>query len=192
MKFGYARVSTNEQVTALQTDALMNAGCQKVYSENCSGKSKERPQLEKLLDTLRAGDVVVVWRLDRLGRSLKDLIEIVEGFKEKNVQFISLSESIDTTTATGGLIFGIFASIAQFERNLTSERTKVGLASARKRGRVGGRKPKLTDKQAKLAQSMLMDSSVTKVDVAQHFSISRPTLDKALKLLDEPDQGSLL
>tara|TARA_R110001592_G_C13180977_1_gene750894 strand:+ start:89 stop:667 length:579 start_codon:yes stop_codon:yes gene_type:complete len=192
MKIGYARVSTNEQDTALQIDALEKSGCERVYSEKRSGKRKERPQLGKLLDALRPGDIVVVWRLDRLGRSTKDLIELIETLKDKGVEFVSLTESIDTTTATGELVFGIFAAIAQFETNLISDRTKAGLESARKRGRVGGRKPKLTLKQAKLAQSMLLDSTVTKSDVAQHFDISRPTLDKALKGLDKPEQGSLL
>jgi DNA invertase Pin-like site-specific DNA recombinase len=192
MKIGYARVSTSLQDTALQLDALEKAGCERIYSESISGKDKNRQKLNEMINALRAGDIVLVWRLDRLGRSTKDLIELVDVFKSKDVQFVSLTESIDTTTATGQLIFGFFASMAQFERNLLSERTKAGIAAARKRGRVGGRKPKMTKKQAKLAQAMLLDSCVTKTEVASHFKVSRPTLDKMLRDLGEPEQRSLL
>lgn len=192
MKIGYSRVSTQDQSNDLQNDALLSAGCERIYEDCFSGKSKSRPGLEKMLGALRAGDTVIVWRLDRLGRSLKDLIELVESFREKEVQFISLTENISTETAMGGLVFHLFASIAEFERSLISERTRAGLEAARKRGRVGGRKAKLTSKQAKMAQAMLEDSSVTKTDVAGHFGVSRPTLNKALDALEVPDQCSLL
>ncbi|MFK5950644.1 MAG: recombinase family protein [Methylococcales bacterium] len=140
MKIGYARVSTEQQNEDAQLDALNAAECEKLYIEKCSGKSKNRPQLERMLDALRKGDIVVVQRLDRLGRSLKDLIELLDGFKSQGVHFISLNESIDTTSAVGELAFHIIASVAQFERQLISEKTKVGLASARARGRKAAEK----------------------------------------------------
>lgn len=180
MKIGYARVSTDEQSDNAQIDALKIVGCEKIYREIYSGRSKTRPELERMFDTLREGDVVVVQRLDRLGRSLKDLIELLDNFKAKKVQFISLSENIDTTTAVGELAFHLIGSIAQFERRLISERTKAGLDAARARGRKGGRKPKLTIADIKKAQAMLSDPKITKSEVAEHFKVSRPTLNKAL------------
>jgi DNA invertase Pin-like site-specific DNA recombinase len=133
-----------------------------------------------MIDALRKGDVIVVQRLDRLGRSLKDLIELLDSFKSKQVQFISLNESIDTSTAVGELAFHMIGSIAQFERRLISERTKAGLDAARARGRNGGRKVKLSLSDVKKAKAMLLDPEVTKAEVAKHFSVSRPTLNKAL------------
>ena len=180
MRIGYARVSTEEQNEDAQLDGLNAAGCEKLYIEKCSGKSKSRPELERMLDSLRKGDIVVVQRLDRLGRSLKDLIELLDGFKSLGVQFISLNESIDTTSAVGELAFHIIASVAQFERQLISERTKAGLASARARGRKGGRKVKLSVSDIKKAQAMLLNPEMTKAEVAKHFAVSRPTLNKAL------------
>ncbi|QDP01564.1 recombinase family protein [Thalassotalea sp. PS06] len=180
MKLGYARVSTDEQSDNAQIDALEVAGCKRIYREKYSGKLKSRPELERMLDALRSGDIVVVQRLDRLGRSVKDLIELIESFKQKEVQFISLNESIDTTTASGELIFHMISAIAQFERRLIVERTNAGLAAARARGRKGGRKPKLSQKDIKQAKAMLLDPLVTKSEVAEHFGVSRPTLNKAL------------
>lgn len=181
MKIGYARVSTDEQDTAAQLDALKSAGCDRIYEENVSGKStKNRPELNRLLDAVRPGDVIVVHRLDRLGRSLKDLIELLDSFRASDVKFISLSESIDTTTPTGELTFHLIGAIAQFERALISERTKAGLAAARARGRKGGRKPSMTASDIKKAKAMLLDPMMTKIEVAKHFGVSRPTLDKAL------------
>ncbi len=181
MKIGYARVSTDEQDTAAQLDALKSYGCERMYEENGSGKSaKDRPELNKLLDAIRAGDVVVVHRLDRLGRSLKDLIELLDSFRASDVKFVSLAESIDTTTPAGELTFHLIGAIAQFERALISERTKAGLAAARARGRKGGRKPVMSKSDAKKAKAMLLDPTVTKAEVAKHFGISRPTLNKAL------------
>jgi len=180
MKIGYARVSTDEQSDNAQIDALNIIGCEKTYREIYSGRSKSRPELERMIDTLREGDVVVVQRLDRLGRSLKDLIELLDSFKAKKVQFISLNENIDTTTAVGELAFHMIASIAQFERRLISERTKAGLDAARARGRKGGRKAKLTLADIKKAKAMLSDPDMTKSEVADHFKVSRPTLNKAL------------
>lgn len=180
MKIGYARVSTDEQSDNAQIDALEAAGCTRVYREKYSGKSRTRPELERMIDTLRDGDIVVVQRLDRLGRSLKDLIELLDTIKSKQVQFISLSESIDTTTAVGELAFHMIGSIAQFERRLISERTKAGLDAARARGRKGGRKEKLSSADIKKAKAMLSDPKMTKSEVAEHFKVSRPTLNKAL------------
>ncbi len=180
MKIGYARVSTDEQSDRAQIDALHQAGCERVYQERASGKSRQRPELERMIDALRTGDIVIVQRLDRLGRSLKDLIELLDGFKQQGVQFISLNESIDTTTAVGELAFHMIGSIAQFERRLISERTKAGLAAARARGRKGGRKAKLSLLDIKKAQAMLLDPEMTKAEVARHFGVSRPTLNKAL------------
>lgn len=184
MRIGYARVSTDEQNNSLQIDALQKFGIDKIYKEQASGKSKNRPELTRMLDSLRPGDSVVVWRLDRLGRSLKDLIELIEIFRIGGITFISISEQIDTSTAVGELTFHIFASIAQFERQLNSERTKAGLASARARGRFGGRKPSMTKQQIKLAQSMLLDKNISIKEAAEHFGVSRPTLYKALKSVD--------
>lgn len=180
MKIGYVRVSTEEQSQDSQLDALNEAGCERIYREKISGKSKKRPELERMIDTLREGDVVVVQRLDRLGRSLKDLIELLDGFKQQGVQFISLNENIDTTSAIGELAFHMIGSIAQFERRLISERTKAGLEAARARGRKGGRKEKLSAYDIKKAQAMLLDPEMTKAEVAKHFDVSRPTLNKAL------------
>lgn len=192
MKIGYARVSTEDQELSLQVDALKAFGCAKIYTEKASGSNLSRPELEKALDNLRSGDTLVVWRLDRLGRSLPHLIETVGELKEKNVQFASTTENLDTSSEAGQLIFHIFGAIAQFERSLISERTKAGMAAARKKGKRAGRKPAMTPKEAKLATSMLLSDSVTKTEVAKHFGVSRPTLDKALKSvkLDE-EQGHL-
>lgn len=178
MKIGYARVSTIDQNSQLQLDALNNAGCDRIYEERVSAKTKDRPELNRLLDAIREGDTVVVWRLDRLGRSIKDLIELVDKFKSLKVQFISLTENIDTSSPSGELIFHIFASIAQFERSLIVERTKAGLASARRRGIKGGRKKKLTDSDIQKAQAMLNSKEITVSDVAKHFNVSRTTLYK--------------
>jgi DNA invertase Pin-like site-specific DNA recombinase len=180
MKIGYARVSTDEQSDNAQIDELEAAGCERIYREKYSGRSIIRPELERMIDALRKGDVIVVQRLDRLGRSLKDLIELLDSFKSEHVQFISLNESIDTTTAVGELAFHMIGSIAQFERRLISERTKAGLDAARARGRKGGRKVKLSLSDVKKAKAMLLDPEVTKAEVAKHFSVSRPTLNKAL------------
>jgi DNA invertase Pin-like site-specific DNA recombinase len=177
MRIGYVRVSTEEQNENAQLDALNPACCEKLYIEKCIGKSKHRPQLERMIDVLRKDDIIVVQRLDRLGRSLKDLIELLDGFKSKEVQFISLNESIDTTSAVGELAFHIIASVAQFERQLISERTKAGSASAR--ARKGGRKEKLLENDVKKASAMLRDPEMTKTEVARHFGVSRSTLNKA-------------
>jgi DNA invertase Pin-like site-specific DNA recombinase len=144
MKIGYARVSTADQNLDLQIDALKIAGCEVIFKEHITGKNTERPELQKMLAQLRSGDQMVVWKLDRLGRSLKDLIDLVAGFNENKVDFISLNESINTSTPAGKLIFTLFASLAEFEKDIIKERTKAGLSAAKARGRTGGKKKGLT------------------------------------------------
>src|SRR4051794_38726481 len=157
MLIGYARVSTGDQTLDLQTDALNAAGCDRVFTDILSGVKAERPGLAEAIDYVRAGDTLVVWRLDRLGRSLPHLIETVTQLETKGIGFRSLTEQIDTTTPGGKLIFHIFGSLAEFERDLIRERTHAGLASARARGRVGGRPKKLTEKQLALAKHLYAD-----------------------------------
>ena len=180
MRIGYARVSTEDQNTSLQNDALKNAGCEQLFEEKISGKSKDRPELDICLKVLREGDILVVWRLDRLGRSLEHLVQIIRDLESRKIGFLSLTESIDTTNAGGKLIFHIFAALAEFERNLISERTKAGLKAARARGRKGGRKAKLTNSDMRKAAAMLRDPLVTKTEVAKHFGVSRVTLNAGL------------
>jgi len=181
MLIGYARVSTADQQANLQVDALREVGCESIYEEVVSGIAKARPRLEECLRHLRQGDTLIVWRLDRLGRSLKDLVAIVSDLDRQKIGFKSLTESIDTTTAGGKLIFHIFGSLAEFERSLLSERTKAGLKAARARGRMGGRRPKMSKPDVKKAAAMLADPSITKTEVARHFAVTRTTLDAALK-----------
>ena len=150
MKIGYARVSTRDQNLELQIEALQKFGCEKLFQEKQSAV-KERPELERMLTMLRAGDVVVVWKLDRLGRSLRHLVDLMALFKEKEVEFISLNDNIDTTTIQGRLIFNLFASFAEFERELIRERTMAGLKKAKENGRIGGRKKGLPDAAKKTA-----------------------------------------
>ncbi len=186
MHIGYARVSTQEQNPELQLDALAKAGCEQVFQEKISGKDRDRPELETCLKVLRKGDTLVVWRLDRLGRSLKDLVEIVHALEERGIGFQSLTEKIDTTHAGGKLVFHVFAALAEFERNLIRERTLAGLAAARARGRKGGRKPKLSASDVRKAAAMLHDPFMTKTEVARHFGVSRVTLNLALEREGHP------
>lgn len=180
MLIGYARVSTEDQRMDLQIDALRKAGCDDddfIYKEHASGKTAKRAELQRCLGTLRKGDTLVVYKLDRLGRSMKDLISIVTKLGERGVEFRSLTENIDTTTPAGTFFFHLFGSFAQFERDLISERTKAGLAAARARGRRGGRKRKLSEKQAKLAVKILNeDQSLKHEEVAKGMGVSRATL----------------
>ncbi len=151
---GYARVSTAEQDPALQLDALGGAGCWRVFTDHASGSREDRPELVAALDSLRRGDTLVVWRLDRLGRSLPHLIETVTGLRERGVGFRSVTEAIDTTTAGGRLVFHLFGALAEFERQLIRDRTLAGLAAARARGRVGGRPRTMTPAKLRLARAM--------------------------------------
>lgn len=178
---GYARVSNDAQDAALQVDALHAAGCIKVFTDTASGSLASRPQLDRMLDQLRPGDVVVVWRLDRLGRSLKNLIALVEDLAERGVGFRSLSESIDTTTANGKLFFSIMGALAEFERDLIRERTMAGLAAARARGRVGGRPPVMTPDKIKIARQMYDSRDHTVEAIAQTLGVSRKTVYRHLE-----------
>jgi len=177
-RIGYARVSTDDQTLDLQLDALAMSGCDTVYQETASGKSKDRLELVHCLKALRQGDVLVVWRLDRLGRSLSDLVRIVSELEQRGIGFESLTEKIDTTSATGKLTFHVFAALAEFERNIIRERTKAGLDAARARGRKGGRKPALNDKQVREVNAMMADPQIQVSDVAKKYGVSRTTLYK--------------
>ena len=176
MFIGYARISTHEQNLDLQKDALEKAGCKKIYVEQMSGSSRIRPELEKTLEMLRNGDTLVVWRLDRLGRSLKHLIELITKLEQREIGFKSLMESMDTTTSGGKLVFHIFGALAEFEHNLIRERTSAGLAAARARGRNGGRPLKLDEKKRELAIKLYNERERSIKEICQMMGISRPTL----------------
>ena len=180
MKFGYARVSTQDQNLDLQLDELNKYGVDKTYHEKMTGTKKDRPELEELYKVLREGDTVVVWKLDRIGRSMKHLIELIDDFKNKGIGFVSLKENIDTTTATGKLIFRIFASLAEFERDMISERTKAGLESARARGRKGGR-PKKGNGKVQLALKMYDSKEYSISQIEEATGISKATLYRRIK-----------
>ena len=177
---GYARVSTNGQELKLQTDALLKAGVQKrlIFVDKISGSKSERPGLDACQKEIREGDILVVWRLDRLGRSVRHLIDLVEELRQRGVGFKSICDgAIDTTTASGELIFNVFASLAQFERRLIQERTKAGLTAARARGRLGGRKPvAVDDPRVQTAKKMHADKTMPVQDICKTLRISRPTL----------------
>ena len=179
MIIGYARVSTDDQSLDSQTDALSAAGAEKVFADKISGSRRARPDLDRLLEQLRDGDVVTVTKYDRLARSLKDLLEIVEVIRERGAGFRSLAEDIDTTTPAGRLVFHVFASIAQFERERISERTREGLASARKRGRVGGRPPALSAVQKKEVRRMRDEERRAIAEIARLFKVSERTVRRA-------------
>lgn len=182
-RIGYARVSTADQDLAPQLDILHARGCDPTYSEHASGKTADRPELTNAMKALRAGDTLVVWRLDRLGRSLPDLIATVNELGQRGIAFESVTEAIDTTTAAGKLVFNIFASLADFERHLISERTRAGLVAGRARGRLGGRPPALTPKQLREARLLLTDPDATVTAVAERYGVSRTTLYKGLREL---------
>jgi len=181
MLVGYARVSTFDQTLDLQRDALQQAGCERVFTDTASGAQAERPGLAEALDFARAGDTLVVWRLDRLGRSLKHLIEVVTDLSERGIGFRSLSESIDTTTSGGKLVFHVFGALAEFERELIRERTQAGLAAARARGRKGGRPKTLTPKQVELLRDMYANKNNSIADITQTLRISKATLYRYLE-----------
>ncbi|MCL8208663.1 MAG: recombinase family protein [Actinomycetia bacterium] len=181
MLIGYARVSTTDQTPALQEDALRQAGCTKIFRDVMSGAAADRPGLQQALEYVRPGDVLVVWKLDRLGRSLKHLIAVVEDLRARGVGFRSLQEEMDTTTPGGQLIFHIFGALAEFERALIRERTRAGLAAARARGRQGGRPRKLTPDAVRLAQQMLAQPGTTVTAVAAALHVHRGTLYRAFR-----------
>lgn len=180
MKIGYARISTIDQNLELQTDALEKVGCEKIFTDRASGSKDDRKGLLDAIEFCRKGDSLVVWKLDRLGRSLKHLIETINKLHEREVGFVSVQESIDTTTSGGKLIFHVFGALAEFERELIRERTNAGLASARSRGRLGGRPRVMTAKQLRLAKTMLKDSNTTIKEVCQTLQVSKTTLYRYL------------
>jgi DNA invertase Pin-like site-specific DNA recombinase len=180
MLIGYARVSTYEQTLNLQKDALENAGCTKIFTDTASGAKTERKGLEEALTYVRKGDTLVVWRLDRLGRSLPHLITTMTDLEEGGIGFKSLTENIDTTTSGGKLIFHIFGALAEFERNLIRERTQAGLTAARDRGRKGGRPKALSAKQLSIARD-LYEKRHTIAEICRMLKISRATLYRSIK-----------
>ena len=179
MIFGYARVSTDDQFLDAQTEALLAAGAERVFAEKISGSTRKRPQLDRLLELLRPGDVIVVTKYDRLARSLRELLDIVEAIKKRGGGFQSLAEDIDTTTPAGRLIFHVFASIAQFERERIAERTREGLEAAKKRGRIGGRPPALSAAQRAEVRRMRDDEGRRLTEIAQLFRVSVKTVRRA-------------
>lgn len=176
MNIGYARVSTLDQSLDLQIDALNSIGCEKVFQEKITGAKLDRHELNEAINYARANDVLVVWKLDRLGRSLKDLLAIVSNLERRQIGLRSLHENIDTTTPTGKLIFHIFASLAEFEKDLIKERTNAGLAAARVRGRQGGRPKSLTEKQIALLKTLYEDKNTPISEIAKLLNISKKTI----------------
>lgn len=184
MKIGYTRVSTQDQYLEMQLDALGKAGCEKVFQEKASGIKADRPQLAAMQQILREGDVIYIYKLDRLGRSLKHLIEMTSDFEKRGIGLVSINDHIDTTTAQGRLIFNIFASLAEFERDLIRERTRSGLEAARARGRKGGRSRGLSkeaEKTAMLAQTLYNERKLRVNEIASDLKISKMTLYKYLR-----------
>lgn len=178
---GYARVSTEDQNLNLQLDALSKAGCIKIFEEKVSGRNIERTALKSMLEYIRPEDTIIVWKLDRLGRSLKNLIEIVNLLKEKNIGFKSLQENIDTTTSIGTFFFHMMAALAQFEKDLIRERTLAGLSAARDRGKIGGRPKKLTDQDIIMIKALYSNKDLPLKDILNRFNITKTTLYRILK-----------
>ena len=176
MLVGYMRVSTSEQSLDLQRDALKGAACERFYQDTCGGGVTERPGITQALDQLRAGDALVVWKLDRIGRSLSHVVELVATLQARNVGLIVLTGGIDTSSSTGRLVFGIFATLAEFERDLIKERTLAGLAAARARGRTGGRPRLMTRPKLRTAMAMMADRSNLAADIAEQLGVSVSTL----------------
>lgn len=187
MKIGYARVSTADQKLRMQTDALKEAGCTKIFKEKASGVKSDRPQFLKMMEHVREGDILVVWKLDRLSRSMKDLLNVVTQLEERGIGFMSLNDPIDTTTPHGKLIFNIFASLAEFERDIIRERTKAGLVAARARGRLGGRPKGLSKEAQSKAEFAAMlyqktgEEALSISEICKRVSCSKPTLYNYLR-----------
>ncbi len=180
MLIGYARVSTDDQKLDLQRDALLAAGCEKTFEEKVSGTASHLPARQELINYARSGDVVVIWRLDRLGRALRDLVEVINAFDERDVGLRSLRESIDTTTPAGKLVFHVFAALAEFERDALRERTSAGLTAALKRGIRLGRPRSLTASQVEMARSMMENPALSVRQIADELGIHRSTLYRSL------------
>jgi len=175
MQIGYCRVSTDDQLLNLQKDALIKIGCDKIFEDVMSGAKDIRPGLTDALEYLREGDILVVWRLDRLGRSLKHLINTVESLEQRKIGFKSLQESIDTSTSSGRLVFHLFCALAEFERNLIRDRTQAGLQAARARGKSGGRPKALSAKQIEIGKTLAADRNRPVKEICEHMNISRAT-----------------
>jgi DNA invertase Pin-like site-specific DNA recombinase len=189
MKFGYARVSTHQQDLSLQLDALEKAGCETIFQEKVTGATKERPELQNLLVQLRKGDTLIIWKLDRLGRSVRDLIELVTQLQDRGVEFQSLNDHIDTSTPQGKLTFHLFAALAEFERAIISERTKAGLVAARARGRKGGRPKglsKIMQQKAIIAESYYQQGELSVKEMCEDLQISRSTFYRLLRFRGVP------
>lgn len=182
MLVGYARVSTQEQKIDLQKDELTKAGCEKIFYDIVSGAKSERAGLNDTIEYLREGDILVVWKLDRLGRSLKHLIEIVSGLEKVKIGFKSLMENIDTTSPGGKLIFHVFGALAEFEREIIRERTNAGLLAARSRGKKGGRPKSMDDKKIIMAKALFNDKKNSIKDICEILKVSKPTLYRYLKV----------
>ncbi len=178
MLIGYARVSTLDQDTALQTDALRAAGCERLFEEKASGAKEDRPELMRALDMMRKGDVLVVWKLDRLARSLKQLVLVLDDLSARGIGFRCLAPAIDTTTPEGRLLYSITGAFAEFERAIIQQRTKAGLKAALARGRKGGRPKALSADDVVAARAMLRDPTISVAAVAERFNVSRPTIYK--------------
>lgn len=176
MLIGYARISTDDQTHILQLDALKQEGCEKIFQDTASGAKTERPGLNEALDFVRKDDTLVVWRLDRLGRSLKHLLELMSALEEKAIHFKSLQENIDTSTSGGKLIFHMFGALAEFERNLIRERTMAGLAAARARGRTGGRPKKLNEVKLKLLHKLYEERQHSIKEICEMLGVSKSTV----------------
>ena len=176
MLIGYARVSTVDQNLALQREALTEAGCEKIFTEQMSGAVAHRPQLADAISYARSGDTIIVWKLDRLARSIKQLIDTIESLRVRGIGFRSLTEALDTTTAQGRLVFHMFGALAEFERSLIRERTQAGLLAAKRAGRTGGRPPKLTDEDIEAARAMLTNPDIGVASVANRLGVSLATL----------------
>ena len=190
MLIGYARVSTSDQTLNLQKDALEKTGCSKIFTDTISGATTERQGLDAALSYVREGDTLVVWRLDRLGRSLKHLIETITTLNNRKIGFKSLTENVDTTTSGGKLIFHIFGALAEFERDIIRERTLAGLQAARARGRKGGRPKALTSKTVQMAQQLYNDKANAIADICKTLNISRATLYRYIQVKKDNPQST--
>jgi DNA invertase Pin-like site-specific DNA recombinase len=186
MLIGYARVSTQDQTLDLQQDALNKAGCERIFTDTASGAKSERIGLDEALSYVRTGDTLVVWRLDRLGRSLPHLIATITGLENRGIGFASLTESIDTTTSGGKLVFHIFGALAEFERDIIRERTQAGLTAARARGRKGGRPKKLNQRKVEIAKQLHNNRQTTVDEICRTLNISRATLYRYINVKPLP------
>ena len=189
MRIGYARVSTEDQNLEMQLDALETAGCERVFKEHASGKNTERPELQRMLDVLREGDTVVVYKLDRISRSVQDLEQLAATFDDMSVDFVSVIDQIDTSTAMGRFFFHVMGAVAELERDIIVERTKAGLAAARARGRVGGRKA-IPAKKVKEMLTLYDSGKMTVAEICEAVDVSKPTLYKYVNERDAEDKGS--